>query len=285
MVRMQSVSFHYGKKRPLFEGLDLSLEPDTIYGLLGKNGAGKTTLLKLMCGLLYSDSGEIDVLGYDPVLRRPEMLAEVALVPEEFATPTVTVEEYRSLYSPLYPRFDGRAFASYVGEFELDASAKLSEMSYGQKKKVLLAFALATNTRLLILDEPTNGLDIPSKGQLRRLLAGAASPERIILVSTHQVRDIEGLIDPIVVLDEGTIVFNHDMETVSSRLVAELQSEQPDPTQVLFSERTMGGYAVVRENTDDERSHVDVELLFNAIINRPVDINRIFGQAIQEAAE
>lgn len=275
---MESVSFHYGKKAPLFSGLSLDLKPDTIYGLLGKNGAGKTTLLKLMCGLLYADGGSIDVFGYDPLLRRPEMLADLALVPEEFATPALTVEEYRALYSPLYPRFDGTQFAAYIGQFELDSSAKLSEMSYGQKKKVLLAFALATNTRLLILDEPTNGLDIPSKGQLRRLLAGAASPQRIILVSTHQVRDIEGLIDPIVVLDEGAVVFNQDLETVSGRLTAELVSEQPDPGTVLFSEQTMGGYAVVRESRDSEPSHVDVELLFNAIISKPQDINRIFGE-------
>jgi ABC-2 type transport system ATP-binding protein len=275
---MKSVSFHYKRKSPLFEGLELELAPDTIYGLLGKNGAGKTTLLKLMCGLLFPDGGDVEVLGFDPQLRHPDMLADIALVPEEFATPAVSVNDYRALYSPLYPRFDGKAFASYIGEFELDGAAKLSEMSYGQKKKALLAFALATNSRLLILDEPTNGLDIPSKGQLRRLLAGAASPDRIILVSTHQVRDIEGLIDPIVVLDEGRIVFNYDVETVSKRLNVGISSTEPDPTTVLYSEPAMGGYAVVEESVDGEASHVDVELLFNAVIRRPRDINRILTE-------
>ena len=241
MVEIDRVTFAYRRKQPLFAALDASLLPGTIYGLLGRNGAGKTTLLKLISGLLFPQDGGIHVLGFDSSERSPGLLEEIIFVGEEFPTPHVTVRAYRALYAPLYPRFDGSEFARHLAEFEIDDRTSIDELSYGQKKKVLLAFGLAAHTRLLILDEPTNGLDIPSKGQFRRLLAGATDDERVIVVSTHQVRDLEQLIDPIAILEAGRIVFQHGVDELASRL--RFVHSPEIPAGALYGERAMGGYA------------------------------------------
>ncbi|MFP4112990.1 MAG: ATP-binding cassette domain-containing protein [Spirochaetota bacterium] len=276
MIEMKSVTFAYGRKAPLFQQLDARLEPGTIYGLLGRNGAGKTTMLKLMCGLLFPQQGEIGVLGHDPAGRNPELQQEIILIPEEFATPTLTVHDYRSLYAPFYPRFNGEEFERHLGEFQLDGADKLSEMSYGQKKKVLLAFGLAAHTKLLILDEPTNGLDIPSKGQFRRLLVGSSDEKRVIVVSTHQVRDMENLIDPITILERGRVIFQHTLDEITSRIRMTHETEQPHDA--LYSESAMGGYAAVVPNHNGQESRIDLELLFNAVTTNPERVEALFAE-------
>jgi ABC-2 type transport system ATP-binding protein len=276
MINLDSVSFSYKENKRLFDELDLSLKPGTIYGLLGRNGAGKTTLLKLMCGLLFSHSGKIDVLGYSPEKRDPEMFEKLYFLPEEFSTPQATVDQYRSMFSPLYPRFSGEEFSKSLGVFEIDSGEKMSEMSFGQKKKVLLAFALAANTPFLLLDEPTNALDIPSKGQFRRLLAGISREDKVILVSTHQVRDMENLIDPVVILENGKILFNEFMGAVTEKLTMEVGPDEPEG--VLYSEKTMGGYASIRPRTTGQESKIDLELLFNGVTVQPDHFSRIFAK-------
>ena len=274
MVHMEEVRFRYGRKAPLFDGLDLELRRDTIYGLLGKNGAGKTTLLKLLCGLRFPESGQITVGGYVPETRNPALLEEIFIVPEEFPSPAVKVSQYGWLYGAFYPHFDSAEYGRHVADFELDPDQKISEMSYGQKKKALLAFGLAANTSLLLLDEPTNGLDIPSKGQFRRLLAGAASETRTILISTHQVRDMENLIDPIVILEQGRVVFNHSVDEVTDRLVMGVAADEPGAA--IYSEQAIGGYAMVSERGGRAASRIDLELLFNAVTAHPAEIDALF---------
>jgi ABC-2 type transport system ATP-binding protein len=274
MVHMEDVRFRYGKKAPLFDGLCMELRTDTIYGLLGKNGAGKTTLLKLLCGLRFPESGLITVGGYVPETRHPSLLEEIFIVPEEFPSPAVKVSQYAWLYGAFYPNFDSAEYGRHVVEFELDPDQKISEMSYGQKKKALLAFGLAANTSLLLLDEPTNGLDIPSKGQFRRLLAGSANENRTILISTHQVRDMENLIDPIVILEEGKVVFNHSVEEVTERLSMGIVADAP--AGAIYSEPALGGQAVVSERGGRPASRIDLELLFNAVTAHPSQIGALF---------
>jgi len=275
MVELRSVTFSYNQRAPLFERLDARLEPGTIYGLLGRNGAGKTTLLKLMCGLRFPQRGRITVLEHEPALRSPALQQEILFIPEEFATPPLSVERYRSLYAPLYPRFDEAEFQRHLAEFELEGSAAMDEMSYGQKKKVLLAFGLAAHTRILVLDEPTNALDIPSKGQFRRLLAGSADEDRIIVVSTHQVRDMEHLIDPITILENGRIIFQHSMDEITRRIRMEHGPEAPGSA--IYSERAMGGFASVVPN-DGRDSRIDLELLFNAVTTQPDAVEALFAK-------
>ena len=275
-IEIKNLCFGYTKER-LFNNLDLSLRGGSIYGLLGKNGAGKTSLLKLICGLRIPDSGACSVLGWEPRNRPASLLEDIYFLPEEFYIPPISGELYRQIYAPFYPRFSGEAFRDYLGEFDLPEKKRLSEMSYGQKKKFLLAFGLATRCRLVLLDEPTNGLDIPSKSQFRKLLAGAGQEERIILISTHQVRDMENLIDPIIILDEGQIIFQQPMYEVTRCLQVEIQMEQPSGDGVLYSEKALGGYVVVRRNESGEETQLDLETLFNTVIANRDRIGQLFA--------
>jgi ABC-2 type transport system ATP-binding protein len=211
-----------------------------------------------------------------PAKRSPDFLRELFFLPEVFDLPPVTPKQYEMLYAPFYPRFSKDRFKSFLEEFEITNSKKLSSFSYGQKKKFLIAFGLATNGRLVLLDEPTNGLDIPSKSQFRKAIASCLDENMTFIISTHQARDLESLIDPVIILDEGKIIFNQSIEEISNHLLVSLRSSPPGPEEALFSERTFEGYTVVTENHDHEDSHIDLETLFNAVINNSREVLRIF---------
>jgi ABC-2 type transport system ATP-binding protein len=279
MIEMRDLRFGYGKE-PLFEGLDLELAAGSIYGLLGKNGAGKTTLLKLISGLRVPRGGFCRALGASPSRRPPSLLEEIYFIPEEFYTPPLSIENYVAIYASFYPRFDHALFEDCRREFSLSATKKLTGFSYGQKKKFLLAFGIASGCRLLLLDEPTNGLDIPSKSQFRRLLAAAVSEERLILISTHQVRDMENLIDPIIILDEGRIIYNRSLEETAKRITIRIEQEAPDPAAdtLLYSAAVLGGFVAVRENRGGEESPIDLETLFNAVTDNREGIAALFAR-------
>lgn len=297
MLEIKNVTFGYRRGKALYEHLNLTLLPGSIYGLLGPNGVGKSTLLRLMAGLLYPKWGNIRVGSHVPAERKPAFLEDVFLVPEEFYLPPVRIRQFIESNAPFYPRFDRTQMAGYVREFGLTDDQKMNELSYGQKKKVLIGFGLSTNTALLLMDEPTNGLDIPSKGQFRRLVAGAVDDRRTVVISTHQVRDLETLIDPIVILNQYGVVLNAPVEEITARLWFGMVSgherpghERPgyeklghdgselDSNQsVLYSERAVGGYAVVTENRTSEPSRLDLERLFNAVQAEPDRIRQLFS--------
>lgn len=276
MVHIENVSFGYPSKPQLFEDLSVSLPLGNIYGLLGKNGAGKSSLLKLIAGLLFPKAGSLHVGGHLPKDRRPEFLSEIYLVTEEFEVPAMGMKRFVDLYSPFYPRFNQELFQTYLNEFSLPTDEKLSALSYGQKKKFLLSFGLATDCQLLILDEPTNGLDIPSKSQFRKVVASAIHEERSFIISTHQARDMENLIDPIIILDEGQIVFFEDYEQISKKLTVSKVKTLPPSDQVVYSESNFSGYTVVEENRSNVESNMNLEILFNAVVNNTKRVQEIF---------
>ncbi len=277
MIQIENLSFGYGTQCPLFERLNLTMPSGSIYGLLGKNGAGKSSLLKIIAGLLFPQSGALVVEGFQPKDRCPQFLREIYIVAEEFDLPPLTMERYVKLYSPFYPRFNHSLLASYIAEFQLPPAKKLSTFSYGQKKKFLLSFGLATDCSVVILDEPTNGLDIPSKSQFRKVVASAIHEGRTFIISTHQVRDMENLIDPIIILDEGEIVFFQDYEQVSKRLAITRQADLPHDANVVYSESSFGGYTVVAENTAGKETNMNLEVLFKAVISNKEKIYNIFN--------
>jgi ABC-2 type transport system ATP-binding protein len=265
MVDLKSVAFSYGKRTPLFDDLDFVLEPGGIYGLLGKNGAGKTTLLRIISGMLFPDSGTAEVLGYSAADRRPEMLTELFIVPEEFYLPGITAAEYISAYAPFYARFDYGVLADCLREFGVEREAQLGSLSYGQRKKFLVAFALATDAKLVLFDEPTNALDIPGKSQLRKLLLAHMSDDRAFVISTHQVRDLAPVMDPISIIDEGRLVFQASADEIDRSLRTRVVPEIPGDG-VLYSEAGLGGH-VVLEAAPSQGQPVDIEVLFNGVMH------------------
>ena len=276
MIQIENLSFSYSKKQPLFDQLNLTLPSGNIYGLLGKNGAGKSTLLKIIAGLLFPRHGKLDVAGFSPKDRCPKFLSEIYLITEEFSLPSMNMERFVHLYSPFYPRFNHILLESYINEFKLPREQKLSDMSYGQKKNFLLSFGIATECNLLILDEPTNGLDIPSKSQFRKIVANAINDDRSFIISTHQVRDMQNLIDPIIIIDEGKIIFFQDHEQITKKLAFTKQAELPDKSNLVYYESSLGGYTLVKENTYMEETRMNLEMLFNAVVSNKGRINEIF---------
>jgi ABC-2 type transport system ATP-binding protein len=275
MIEVTDLRFGYGK-RALFDELSLTLRPGNIYGLLGRNGAGKTSLLRILSGQLYRAAGKCSVLGKDPGNRTPGMLAEIYYLPEEYYVPAVKPHEYLARYSPFYPLFSRSKFEDLQREFELPAAQKLSEYSFGQKKKFLIAFALASECSLILLDEPTNGLDIPSKSQFRRVVASSISDHQTFIISTHQVRDMENLIDPVIIVDEGRIIFQVSVEEVSRRLLSKVTQDQSGPS--LYAEKALGGYITLVENPGDTECAIDMELLFNAVIDPGRRVRELFSK-------
>ncbi len=277
MITTKQLGFAYSRKaKPLFDGLDLELPAGTICGMLGANGAGKSTLLKILAGLIFPQQGRCEVLGYQPGERLPSFLADVFLLPEELHVPALNAQQYASLYGSLYPRFDRSQFFALLNEFMLPVDRKASTFSHGQKKKFLLAFGIATNTRLLIMDEPTNGLDIPSKSQFRKVLINHFDPARTFIISTHQVHDLQSLIDSVLVIAEGKILLHETLETVAQRLSVEV--EHQNPSDALFAEQTLEGFRVLRENHSGVESSVDLSLLFGFVTGQKAQAQAVFGK-------
>lgn len=264
MISIENLKFNYAKnQQPLFHNLDCELQAGSIVGLLGKNGAGKTTLLKLMIGLLFPTNGNVSIMGHQPAKRQPSLLQDIYFLPEEFHIPGISINDYVRANSGFYPHFDKDLLERLITDFQLPEGKNLQKLSYGQKKKFLISFALSTKCRLLVLDEPTNGLDIPSKSIFRRVLAGSLDEDQLVIISTHQVRDVENLIDRVLMLDNGRFIMQKDLYDISSRLHFYTTSSA-EGENILYREMVPGGYKVITPQTNGSSS-VDIELLFNAI--------------------
>ncbi len=277
MIEITNLSYNYSRKKCLFENLNLQLEQGHIFGLLGKNGAGKSTLLKHISGLLKPKKGNCSVFNFRAKDRTPEMLENIFLIPEEFELPSQRLALYVKRNSVFYPKYSEEQFIKYLNEFELSHDVILSKLSYGQKKKFLLAFGLACNARVLILDEPTNGLDIPSKSQFRKIIAMAMNEEKIIIISTHQVRDLESMIDYIIVLEKGEIIFKKDVGQISDKLRFEHQITNQAQEEILYEEEVLGRRVGILKNQSGMETRVDLELLFNSLIQNSSKINSYFN--------
>lgn len=266
MLTFKSVDYNYKRGRTVFSDLNLELEAGKIYGLFGKNGAGKTTLLKLACGLLYPKNGEIRVMGATPSQRTPEFLSNTFIIPEEFTMPPISPVEYAANYGFFYPKFNNDQFANLLQKLEVNPIDKMHKMSFGQQKKAYIAFAIACNTAILIMDEPTNGLDIPSKSAFRRVIASEMNDNRTIVISTHQVRDLDQLIDTIVIIEQSKILLNASIDKIANKLL--FKHITPTDNAIYWEQTPHGAWGVV-ENTQEADSHVDIEILFNAAMVNP----------------
>lgn len=278
MLVIEKMSFKYRKsKKLLFDDLSLNIEKGRIYGLLGKNGVGKSTLLYLMTGLLFPQKGKIFFEGKNVETRSPEVLKEVFLVPEEFELPQMKLLEFEKTYSPFYPKFNPTEFETYLRDMELEKNVNLSKLSMGQKKKVLLCFALATNTQLIIMDEPTNGLDIPSKSQFRKIIASSMQDDRTIIISTHQVRDLDKLIDSVIILDNNHMILNEQLEQITEKLFFIETNDSHQLDDAIYRCDNITGYSGILINDENTESEPNIEHLFNCAIENPEKIKALFN--------
>ena len=276
MFTINQLSFGYNKRTGnLFQDFSLDLNAGNVYGLLGKNGAGKSTLIYLMTGLLTPQAGEVLFDGENVRKRLPKTMSDIFLVPEEFELPQLNLKKYVDINATFYPRFSMEDMQRYLDIFEMGGmmDVKLNSLSMGQKKKVFMAFAFATNTRALIMDEPTNGLDIPSKSQFRKLVTTGMSDDKMMLISTHQVRDISDILDHVTIIDQSRVLLNTGFADVMSRLAFRPMREGDQP---IFVQQSAMGSLVAVPARDGEETKVDLEMLFNATLQNPEAINQLF---------
>lgn len=208
MIDISNVTFEYRKGKPVLKDFSLSFPQGGVYGLLGKNGTGKSTLLYLISGLLRPRHGEVRVDGMLSANRQPEMLREIFLVPEEYDLPSVSLKSYTRALKSFYPRFSDELLRKCIEVFDLEMDMQLGTLSMGQKKKVYMCVALATGTRVLLMDEPTNGLDILSKSQFRKAVVQGMEEDKTVLVSTHQVHDVERLLDHVTIINGNQVLMH-----------------------------------------------------------------------------
>ena len=279
MIDVNQVSFSYGRKKSkVLDGFSMQLEKGAVYGLLGKNGTGKSTLLYLMAGLLRPQTGKVCYQGVDVTLRRPSTLQDMFLVSEEFALPSVSLKQYVKLNAPFYPNFSDELLRSCLRDFDMNEDIHLGELSMGQKKKAFMCFALATNTSLLMMDEPSNGLDIPSKSQFRKVIASGMTDEKAVIISTHQVRDIDSLLDHVLIMDRSELLLNESVSNICEKLYFAERSMNEPTDNALYVQPSVQGNSVILPNTSSEESKMNLEVLFNAMLAERVKMQAMFNR-------
>jgi len=266
MIEIKNLCYQYSRKVEVLKALNLTFSPGKIYGLLGKNGAGKSTVIKNITGMLFPTSGTCSVFGWNSKNREVGFLEDLFFIPEEYYLPNISIQKLIDIYKNFYPKFDANQFDVYVEFFQIDKNRKTNDLSLGQKKKILIGFALSANTKVLIMDEPTNGLDIPSKITFRNMVNSSFYQDRIVIISSHQVRDLDELINHIIIMDHGKILLSEDKNHIAKQLHFELSDTQKIGDQFIYQEKVSNGYASIKRNESDQLQYVDIELLFNAVL-------------------
>ena len=278
MIEIKNLCFEYKKSKPILENVNLNLKKGCIHGLFGKNGIGKTTLLKLIGGLQFPDKGKIKVGEYTPSERKVAFLADMFFMSEELYDSHLTIEKYVKINSVFYPNFSQQDFETYLKDFEIeDTKQNLHKLSYGTKKKVFISFGLACHCKLILLDEPTNGLDIPSKSQFRKVILRAMSDETCVVISTHQVRDLHNLINSVLILDNTNVLLNASNEEICNKITFGVSDSAQSREGFLYSEDDVMGVRFVKENTENEESELDIEILFNAALSNKAKFKELFS--------
>lgn len=280
MIEVQNISFAYKKKNPVLKDFSLDIAPSGIYGLLGRNGAGKSTLLYLIAGLLTPDSGKVLFNGTDTRLRKPTTLSDIFIVPEEFDLPNISLKNYLKLNARFYPNFSEQDLNTHLNTFDLTPDLNLGSLSMGQKKKAFMCFALACNTPLLLLDEPTNGLDIPGKSRFRKFIVSSMDDNRTILISTHQVRDIDRILDHIIITETNSVIFNRSVSDIISHLKFVTTDNSRLISEALYAQPSVGGSNIIIPNTDGDDTELNLESFFEFALADPQALNDAFAKQV-----
>lgn len=274
-LQFENLSFRYSRRRPeVLQDVNLKFEDGGVVGLLGPNGAGKSTLLYLIAGALTPTKGSVTYNDVSTRLRKPEVLSSIYLVAEEAGLPRMSLQGYVDLYSHFYPDFDRKIMEMALKEFEMFEPKRLDSLSMGQKKKILLSFAFACNTPVVLLDEPTNGLDIPGKAAFRRLVARLASDDRLFLISTHQVRDLDTILDRVLIMNQCRFLLNESVGHLQERLRFENGAAEA-PANAIYALPSLSGVDYMAPNDEDAETEVNLEILFEATLKKADAINTL----------
>ena len=274
MISFNQLGFRYRLGSQVFRDFSMTLSPGHVYGVLGENGVGKSTLMKLASGVLIPTAGSVTIDGREASLREEATMAKIIYLPEEFSLPALTLDEFRKVTTPFYPSFSDESFEECCRVLDVVRDRRLDKLSMGQRKRAYLAFAFACRAEWLLLDEPTNGLDVAAKEAFRRLVARYIDEGQSIIISTHSVREIDSLIDHLIILDRKGIVLDASIGEIGSRLRFGRCSAEEEP---LYSESTLAGTSGVVVNTTDEEGPVDIEMLFMASLRSTERLRRLFN--------
>ena len=220
LVEARNLSVRYGAKRAV-DDVSFSIGKGRVVGLLGHNGAGKTTLMKAMVGLAAAE-GELLMLGLHPVRQRTQLLEQACYIPDVAVLPRwARVEELITLMSGLHPRFSAERARQLLRRTSVGLHDKVKTLSKGMLAQAHLALIASIDARLMILDEPTLGLDVLSRKSFYEMLIDEwCDGERSVLISTHQVEEIESLLSDVLMLNEGKLVLSISLEDMDRRFVA-----------------------------------------------------------------
>lgn len=280
MIEVKDLNFSYSKARgKVLSELSLSIKDGNVYGLLGRNGVGKTTLLYLLMGLLKPQSGSVIMDGENVAQRNPSSLSDMFIIPdEEFSLPAVSLKSFIKHNKVFYPNFSEEIFNNCMRDYEMpNAIGHLDALSHGQKKKVFISFAFATQTQLLAMDEPTNGLDIIAKSAFRKHLLQHMNEKRTIIISTHQVRDLDQMLDHVIIIDENRLLLNESTARIAQKLSFKCVNTPEEAVGAFYSQPTVQGRYVVVENIDGEETDVNIETLFNAVLLNQSKMKELFN--------
>lgn len=275
MIKIKDLRFSYDN-HVVLKDISMELQEGRIYGLLGENGVGKTTLLTLLAGLKDTDEGTVDIDGQIPFERKPSFLSNIYYLPDEVPALRRKAIDFAVDHGQYWTNFSVDKFSEIMKIFDTDQDQRMDQMSYGQLKKTMISFALACNTKYLFMDEPTNGLDIPSKAQFRKAVSKYTSDDSTLLISTHQARDLEAIIDPIIILDHKDVLLNATLDEIAQKLYFDYSSEAD--SDALYQEMVPGGNIQVSVNKTGAESKVNIEALFNAVLLHKNLIKEMFNK-------
>jgi ABC-2 type transport system ATP-binding protein len=209
----------FGRTKAL-DDVSMAVEPGTVLGIVGRNGAGKTTALRLAHGILFPDEGRIRVLGLDPVTSGRKVRTRVSLLSEESALyPWMTVGEILRFGAALHPRWDAGLADSLRKRLDLDPAARIKTLSRGTRAKVALVLAVACRPELLLLDDPTAGLDpLVRREVLEGILDAVPAEGGAVLYASHLVHDVERVADRVAIMDRGRIRLDDSLDGIKARI-------------------------------------------------------------------
>lgn len=264
MININNLTYSYNKGHNALVNINTLIGPG-IHLLLGENGAGKTTLLHVVAGLLFAKEGACEIDGNNISLRQPCDLNKVFFMPEDITFPAKSINDFAKIHSPFYPTFNEDLFRQNLETFHLTGDEELSSLSLGVRKKANIAYVMALGADIILLDEPTNGLDINAKKELLKIMVSNIREDQTVIISTHTVWDLKNLFESVMMLRNGELVLSMSTEEISSKL-AFIASSSPNPN-ALYTEQDMTGIKSIERNVEGIETEINFALLYSALMS------------------